>query len=181
MKQLFDLLPAILFFAGFKLVDIFFATGIAMAAAVILIGWSLIRREPVRPIQWISLGFIALFGSLTILLHDEAFIKLKWTLFYASMGVAIIVALAMKKNPLKSLMGQELVLPENIWRQLSWAWAAYFFLLAALNQYFATVLTLEQWVNVKIFGGLALMFIFMLVQGVWIYKYLPQETDKKDS
>ncbi len=181
MNLLLDFLPAILFFAGFKLGNIYIATGVAMAASIVLIAWSLIRREPVKPVQWISLGFIAFFGSLTILLHDEFYIKLKWTLFYASMGIAMLVATAMNKNPLKSLMGQELVLPEKVWRQLSLAWAGYFLLLAALNQYFATVLTLEQWVNVKIFGGLALLVVFTIAQGVWIYKYLPQETEKKDS
>ncbi|HEX9389771.1 MAG TPA: septation protein A [Usitatibacteraceae bacterium] len=181
MKQYFDFLPAILFFVGFKLADIFVATGVAMGASIILIAWSLIRREPVRPIQWISLGFIAVFGSLTILLHDEYYIKIKWTLFYALMGIAIFVALALKKNPLKSLMGQELVLPEKVWRQLSMAWAGYFLLLAALNQYFAMVLPLAQWVNVKIFGGMAAFIVFIIAQSFWLAKHLPDEPEKKNS
>ena len=181
MKLFLDFLPAILFFAAFKLADIYVATGMAMAASIVMIGWSLIRREPVKPIQWISLGFIAVFGSLTILLHDEYYIKLKWTLFYALMGGAIFVALALKKNPLKSLMGQDLVLPEKIWRQLSMAWAGYFLLLAALNQYFATVLPLAQWVNVKIFGGMAAFIVFIVAQSFWLARHLPDDSEQKES
>ena len=181
MKLFLDFLPAILFFAAFKLGDIYIATGVAMAAAIILIAWSLFRREPVKPVQWISLGFIAVFGSLTILLHDEYYIKVKWTLFYALMGAAIFIALAFKKNPLKSLMGQELVLPEKVWRQLSMAWAVYFLLLAALNQYFATVLPLAQWVNVKIFGGMAAFVVFIIAQSFWLAAHLPDESQPKES
>jgi intracellular septation protein len=180
MKLFLDFLPAILFFAAFKLGDIYIATSIAMAASILMIGWSLIRREPVKPVQWISLGFIAVFGSLTILLHDEYYIKLKWTLFYALMGGAILAALAFRKNPLKSLMGQELMLPEKIWRQLSIAWAGYFLLLAALNQYFATVLPLAQWVNVKIFGGMAAFIVFVVAQSFWLARHLPEEAAPKE-
>ena len=181
MKLFLDFLPAILFFGAFKLTNIFVATGVAIAAAMTLIAWSLVRREPVKPVQWISLGFIAVFGSLTILLHDEYYIKVKWTLFYALMGSAILVALAFKKNPLKSLMGQELVLPEKVWRQLSLSWAGYFLLLAALNQYFAMVLSLEQWVNVKVFGGTAAFIVFIIVQSLWLTKHLPDEPGQKES
>src|SRR5258706_15634148 len=106
MKQYFDFLPAILFFVGFKLADIFVATGVAMGASIILIAWALFRREPVRPIQWISLGFIAVVGSLTVLLHDEYYIKIKGRMFYALMGMAIFVSVALKKNSRKSLMSQ---------------------------------------------------------------------------
>ena len=96
------------------------------------------------------------------------------------MGAAIFIALACKKNPLKSLMGQELVLPEKVWRQLSMAWAGYFLLLAALNQYFATVLPLAQWVNVKIFGGMAAFVVFIIAQSFWLARHLPDESQPKE-
>ena len=175
MKLLLDFLPVILFFGAYKLADIYVATGVAIAATVLQIGWVLWRRERVKPVQWIALGFILVFGSATILLQDEFYIKIKWTLFYGLMGLVILGAVALRKNPLKSVLGQEIELPDHVWRKLSLAWGIFFLALAALNQYFALTLSLDAWVKVKVFGGTALSFIFVLGQAFWMAKYLPDE------
>jgi intracellular septation protein len=175
MKLLFDFFPVILFFAAYKFADIYVATGVAIVATIAQIGWSLWRRERVKPIQWIALGFILIFGGATILLHDEFYIKIKWTLFYGLMGIMILGAVAMRKNPLKSVLGQEMELPDHVWRKLSMAWGCFFLLLAALNQYFASTLSLDAWVKVKVFGGSALSFVFVIAQAFWMAKYLPDE------
>ena len=175
MKLLLDFLPVILFFGAYKLADIYVATGVAIAATILQIGWTLWRRERVKPVQWIALGFILVFGSATILLQDEFYIKIKWTLFYGLMGLMILGAVALRKNPLKSVLGQEIELPDHVWRKLSMAWGIFFLVLAALNQYFALTLSLDAWVKVKVFGGTALSFIFVLGQAFWMAKYMPDE------
>lgn len=175
MKLLLDFLPVILFFGAYKLADIYVATGVAIAATILQIGWTLWRRERVKPVQWIALGFILVFGSATILLQDEFYIKIKWTLFYGLMGLMILGAVALRKNPLKSVLGQEIELPDHVWRKLSMAWGIFFLALAALNQYFALTLSLDAWVKVKVFGGTALSFIFVLGQAFWMAKYLPDD------
>ena len=175
MKLLLDFLPVILFFGAYKLADIYVATGVAIAATILQICWTLWRRERVKPVQWIALGFILVFGSATILLQDEFYIKIKWTLFYGLMGLMILGAVALRKNPLKSVLGQEIELPDHVWRKLSMAWGIFFLVLAALNQYFALTLSLDAWVKVKVFGGTALSFIFVLGQAFWMAKYMPDE------
>jgi len=175
MKLLLDFLPVILFFGAYKLADIYVATGVAIAATIVQIGWMLWRRERVKPVQWIALGFILIFGGATILLHDEFYIKIKWTLFYGLMGLTILGAVALRKNPLRSVLGQEIELPDHVWGKLSMAWGIFFLVLAALNQYFALTLSLDAWVKVKVFGGTALSFIFVLGQAFWMAKYLPDE------
>lgn len=175
MKLLFDFFPVILFFAAYKFADIYVATGVAIVATIAQIGWCLWRREKVKPVQWIALAFILIFGGATILLHDEFYIKIKWTLFYGLMGLTILGAVAMRKNPLKSVLGQEMELPDHVWRKLSMAWGCFFLLLAVLNQYFASTLSLDAWVKVKVFGGSALSFVFVIAQAFWMAKYLPDE------
>ena len=175
MKLLLDFLPVILFFGAYKLADIYVATGVAIAATILQIGWTLWRRERVKPIQWIALAFILIFGGATILLHDEFYIKIKWTLFYGLMGLTILGAVALRKNPLKSVLGQEIELPDHVWRKLSMAWGIFFLALATLNQYFALTLSLDAWVKVKVFGGSALSFLFVIGQAFWMAKYLPDE------
>ncbi|MBI3716486.1 MAG: septation protein A [Betaproteobacteria bacterium] len=178
MKILLDFLPLIVFFGAYKAVDIYFAAGAAIVVAVVQIGWSFFRRTPVKPIQWITLAFIVVFGTLTILLHDEYYIKVKWTIFWGLMGALIFAALALKKNPLKSLLGQDIELPEHVWQKLSISWGIYFWTMAALNQYFATVLSLDAWVNVKIFGGTGAVIVFTIGQAIWLAKYMPDDAEQ---
>ncbi len=175
MKLFVDFLPVILFFVAYKVYDIYVATGVAIAAAIAQIIWCLVRREKIKPVQWIGLGFILVFGAATILLHDEFYIKIKWTLFYGLMGSLIIGAAALGKNPLKSILGNEIDLPAEVWRKLSYSWGAFFLLLAALNQYFAMTLSLDAWVKVKVFGGTGLSLVFVFVQAFWLAKFLPDE------
>ncbi len=175
MKFLFDLFPVILFFAAYKIFDIFVAAAVAIVAAIVQVTWTLARRQKVKPVQWIGLGFLLVFGGATILLHDEFYIKVKWTLFYGLMGILILGAVALRKNPLKSLLGQELELPDAVWRKLALAWGVFFLTLGVLNQYFANTLTLDAWVKVKIFGGSALTFAFVIAQAFWLARFLPDD------
>ena len=91
------------------------------------------------------------------------------------MGLTILGAVALRKNPLKSVLGQEIELPDHVWRKLSMAWGIFFLTLATLNQYFALTLSLDAWVKVKVFGGSALSFVFVLAQAFWMAKYLPDD------
>lgn len=63
MKILFDLLPIVLFFAAFKLADIYVATAVAIVATAALIGWTWLKTRKVDPMQWVSLGLIVVFGG----------------------------------------------------------------------------------------------------------------------
>jgi intracellular septation protein len=181
MKLLFDFLPVILFFAAYKLADIYVATAVAIVAAIAQIVWCLARKEKVKPIQWIGLIFILIFGSATILLQDEFYIKIKWTLFYGLMGALILGATLMGKNPMKSVLGSEIELPAEAWQKFSLSWGVFFLLLAALNQYFAMTLSLDAWVKVKVFGGTALSVVFVFAQALWLARYFPDDPPKKES
>lgn len=178
MKLLLDFLPVVLFFVAYKVADIYVATGVAIAAAIAQIVWCLVRKIKVKPIQWIGLVFILIFGSATILLHDEFYIKIKWTLFYGLMGSLIVGATLMGKNPMKSILGNEIELPSEAWHKFSLSWGIFFLVLAGLNQYFAMTLTLDAWVKVKVFGGTALSVLFVFVQAFWLAKYFPDEAPK---
>ena len=75
MRFFIDWLPIILFFLVFKYSDIFYATGAAMVASIILIGALKLFNKPVEKVQWAGLIMIVLFGGLTIILRDEQFIN----------------------------------------------------------------------------------------------------------
>jgi intracellular septation protein len=176
MKFLFDLFPIILFFVTFKLTDIFVATAVAVAATVIQVGYLLLRRRKVDPALWVSLAVIGFFGSATLLFHDQTFIKWKPTVLYWIFAVALAGAQALfKRNLLRSLIGQQVELPESAWSSLIWAWSGFFAAMGVLNLFVAYHFSTEAWVNFKVFGGIGLMFLFVLAQGFYLARHSPQK------
>ena len=179
MKLLFDLFPVILFFAAFKLGDIYIATAVAIIATFAQIGWVWFKHRKVDTMLWVSLGIIAVMGGLTLLLHDETFIKWKPTILYWSFALALGTSkLLLKKNLIRTLLAEQLTLPENIWQRLNWSWFGFFLFMgfANLAVAFAFDLSTDTWVNFKMFGGMGLMLVFALGQGLFLSKYIE---DKK--
>ena len=175
MKFLFDLFPVILFFIAFKFSDIFVATAVAMLATFAQIGWVWFRHRKVDTMLWVSLGIITIFGGLTLFFHDETFIKWKPTILYWSFALALGgSALVLKKNLIRTLLAEQLKLPEAIWQRLNWSWFGFFFFmgLANLAIAFAFGLSTDTWVNFKLFGGMGLMFLFVLIQGILLSKHI---------
>lgn len=173
MKLLIDFFPIILFFAAFKLWDIYVATGVAIVATIVQIAWLRLRHGKVEPMQWLSLGVIVLFGGATILAQDETFIKWKPTVLYWLMAGALLVGQVLfGKNLLKALMGSQMELPEPAWRVMNWSWIAFFALMGVLNLWVAYHFDTNTWVNFKLFGGLGLMAVFVVAQAVYLSRYV---------
>lgn len=178
MKFLFDLFPVILFFAAFKLGDIYLATGVAIAATFVQIGWSWLRRRKVENMMWISLAIISVFGGMTLLLHDETFIKWKPTVLYWTFALVLAAsALFFRKNLIRALMQEQIVLPDAVWSKLNLAWVGFFAFMGAANLAvaFALGLSTDAWVNFKLFGSIGLMLAFVLLQGLMLSKYIDEE------
>lgn len=201
MKLLFDLFPVILFFAAFKYagghpetaadwvstllggapVDaahapILLATVVVILATVAQIAWVHFRHGKVDKMLWVSLGLVVVFGGLTLAFQNEAFIKWKPTLLYwAFAGSMAFAALFMKKNAIRAMLGEQLKLPEPIWHKLNLAWIAFFLTMGALNLVVAFNFPTDIWVDFKLFGGMGLMFVFVLAQGALLSKYMEEE------
>ena len=178
MKFLFDLFPVILFFVAFKFGGIYVATGVAMAATFAQIGWVWFRHRKVDTMLWVSLGIITVFGGMTLVFHDETFIKWKPTVLYWSFAVALAGShLILKKNLIRTLLAEQIELPEAIWLRLNWAWVGFFVCMGIANLAVAFVFNFstDDWVNFKLFGGIGLMLLFALAQGLLLSKYITEE------
>lgn len=79
MQPLLDLLPVILFFVTYRLTDIFVATGVLIVAVLIQTAVQWIRHRKVSSVALISAVLVLVFGGLTLIIHDKAFIQLKVT------------------------------------------------------------------------------------------------------
>jgi intracellular septation protein len=177
MKLLIDFFPIILFFAAFKLWDIYVATGVAIVATIAQIAWLRYSTGKVEPMQWVSLGVIVLFGGATILAQSETFIKWKPTVLYWLMAGALLAGqLFFRKNLLKSLMGAQMELPEPAWRVMNWSWIAFFAAMGVLNLWVAFNFDTDTWVNFKLFGGLGLMVVFVVGQAFYLGRHMKTDT-----
>lgn len=182
MKQLIDFIPLIIFFALYKLQDIYVATGALIAASALQIIVTYFVYRKIEKMQVITFLMVAIFGGMTIFLHDDNFIKWKVTIVYALFAIGLAVSHAIGKSAIKGMLGKEITLPEQVWAKVTWAWVMFFTFCAALNVYVAFELPLDVWVNFKVFGLLAATFGFTLLTGLYIYKHMPKEdTDAKPS
>jgi intracellular septation protein len=176
MKLLFDLFPVILFFAAYKLADIYVATAAAIAAGVLQVVWSRWRHGKVQTMHWITLGLLVVFGGMTLLLRDPTFIKWKPTVVNWLFAVAFLGSgLFMDRNLLQRSMSHAVDLPQQIWSRLNLAWVAFFIAIGIVNLYVAYNFAEETWVNFKLFGMMGLTLLFLLAQGVYLARHIQPE------
>lgn len=176
MKFLFDLFPVILFFVAFKFAGIFVATGVAIAASFAQIGWLLFKRRKIDTMLWVSLGIITVFGGLTLIFQDETFIKWKPTILYWAFASALSGGiLFFGKNLMRTLLGEQMALPDAVWTKLNWSWVGFFVFMGFLNLAVAYNFSTDDWVNFKLFGGMGLMLVFVVAQGLLLSKYVEEK------
>ena len=178
MKILIDFFPILLFFGAYKMYDIYVGTGVLMAATVLQMALIYGIDRKLQMMHKVTLILILAFGTLTLVLHDDRFIKWKPTVLYAAMAIALAIAVwVYKKNFLKMLLGSQLTLPEPVWMRLNMVWIIYSAFMALINAYVAAYYSTEAWVNFKLWGY-AFPLVFIVGQGFYISRYLTADDTK---
>src|ERR1700731_3183785 len=201
LKLVLDLGPLLLFFRGnsrpalfLPLVSpilpadialgehtgIFVATAVFMVAVVLAlaISYALTRHLPIMPL--ITAVIVLVFGSLTLVLHDELFIKLKPTIIYLLFGGVLLGGLAFGKPLLGTVFDSVFHLSEEGWRKLTLRWAVFFFALAVLNEIVWRTQMTDFWVSFKVFGVVPLTFLFAALQFPLMSRYAAPEPAAPD-
>lgn len=191
MLILFEYAPLILFFLVYKFVDIFWATGVLIAAACIQIVYYKFAKGRIETKHWILFGLAVGLGSLTIIFHDERFIKWKATLVYLGFAVTLIVSrYGFKQNLIEKMFSSvlnnaiegdhKIDVPKNVWERVNWFWISILLIIAAVNLLVANYFSTDVWVNVKVFGFTAVTFVAFIITIVMLYKYLPQDDEESE-
>ena len=177
MDFLIDLIPALPFLlVAFGLADMFLATKLAMGAALLQVIFSRLRYGKVKKMHLFTFAAIVVFGSITLFLHDDLFIKLKPTALNWAFALVFLGApLFFKRNLLKMMLGEKLVMPDFAWARLNLMWVAYFALIGTVNLYVALNFSPEVWSKFRVFGIYGALLAFMVLQGVYIYRHMPHE------
>ena len=152
------------------------ATLVVIIATVAQVLWLKLTRRKVDLMLWVSLALVVVLGGLTIWFKSETFIKWKPTGLHWAMATALWASQAFfGRNLLKLMMGEQLELPDPVWRRLNTAWVLFFVSLGILNLWVAYHFSTDTWVNFKLFGTMGLMLLFVLAQGSYISRHLPPE------
>lgn len=205
MKFLLDFLPIILFFGTFKLADahadaaarfatdhfgfavsggvvgpteaaVLLATIVVIAATLVQITLLLVLRRKVDTMLWVTFALVTVLGGATVWFHNPTFIKWKPSALYWAMALGFWASQTLfGKNILKSLVGEQVGLPNVIWRRLNLAWVLFFILMGAANLYVAYNYSTSTWASFKVFGLTGLMLVFMLAQGACVARYVEDE------
>jgi intracellular septation protein len=166
-RLLIDLGPLLVFFlVNFlapvpAVMKIFVATGAFMVAMVAAMLFSAIRYHRISPLLWFSGIMVVLLGGLTIWLHDESFIKMKPTLYYALVSGLLFFGLLTDRPLLQRVLGSAYPgLNEAGWAKLTRNWAMFFAFMAVLNEAVWRNSSTSFWIGFKIWGALPLTFLF---------------------
>jgi len=177
MKLLFDFFPILLFFIAYKVFDIYVATGVAIVASFVQVGFSWWKNRKFESMHVVTLAIIVVFGGLTLYLQDEQFIKWKPTVINWLFGFVFLASQWLGDKPMIERMmsaSADLSLPSEVWRSLNLSWTFFFFALGGVNFFVMSYFDTDTWVNFKLFGMLGLTIVFVVLQSFYLARHLPQ-------
>jgi intracellular septation protein len=181
LKPFVDYSPLGAFFVAYMIAGLYVATAALMAVTVVAVGLSLAyeRRLPIMPI--VTAAVVMVFGGLTLWLKDDRFIKMKPTIVQAVFSAALLGGLLFRRPLLKPLLQSAWQLSDRGWHIITWRFALFFAAMAVLNEIVWRNFSTDVWVNFKIFGILALTFVFTAFQVPVITRHqLPQAPKPAD-
>jgi intracellular septation protein len=151
----------------------------SMVVALVL-SWLLLHKVAIMPL--VTAIVVVVFGSLTLILHDDTFIKMKPTVVNALFAAALLGGLAFHQSLLRYVFGDVYKLKPEGWTILTLRWGLFFLFLAVLNEVVwrgadaliadGTAAT-DLWVNFKVWATTPITIVFTLFQLPLLTKYAP--------
>ncbi|MDH5191769.1 MAG: septation protein A [Gammaproteobacteria bacterium] len=180
MKFLYDFFPILLFFIAYKTHDIYVATGVAIAASFVQVGYYWWKHRRFENMHLITLVLLTVFGGLTIFLHDEMFIKWKPTIVNWLFAMVFLGSHWIgEKTIVERMMSKNITLAIPLWTRLNMSWVLFFVAMGVINLYVVYYYDTDTWVNFKLFGMMGLTFAFVILQAIFLSKHIQQEESQE--
>lgn len=190
MKQFLDFLPLIIFFIvakmdprqvsafgqTFEVGGIISATAILIVTSAIVYGLLWYKQKSLEKGQMFTLGAVLVLGSMTVIFHDETFLKWKAPIVNWVFAIAFLASQFFGKKPLiEHMLSHAMKLPEPIWYKVNLSWVVFFTLLGAANWFAAFMIPGDFWIDFKVFGNLGLTFAFVVIQFLFLGRHLQED------
>jgi intracellular septation protein len=172
MKPLLDFLPLLAFFAAYKFRDIYFASAVwIVVASIQYLGFFWYYKKLQRS-EWITWIAGLLFCSMTLLFHNESILKWKAPIVSWLLGsIFLMTPWLTGVTVVQKMMEKSVQLNAVQWRNLNYSWVLFFIIAGAANAYVAFYHA-SIWVDFKVFGSFGMTLTFVLLQGVFLYRYI---------
>ena len=171
LKLAIDLGPLVVFFIANWKFGIYQATAAFMVAVTLAVGisWLVHRTLPIMAL--VTMVLVVLFGTLTLILHDETFIKMKPTFANLLLAAFLVAGLLFGQLFMKHIFGGAFRLSDEGWRILTYRWMGWLLFCAALIEIVWRNFSTDTWVTFKVFGTMPLTMAFTLAQMPLLKKY----------
>lgn len=179
---LVDLGPLAVFLLTYWLVNVWVATGAFMLATIAALIWSKVRHGSVSVLLMFSGVMVLFFGGMTIWLHDETFIKMKPTLYYAMIAGILFFGTLTKKPTLEKVMAHAYPeLSQEGWHKLTRNFAWFFVVMAILNELVWRHSSTGFWLGYKLWGAMPLTLLFGAANIPMILRHSAPTDAEKDA
>ena len=162
-RLLLDIGPLLLFFVANARFDIYVATAVFIVAILGAMVISLVLTRRVTALQIFSAVMVVVMGGLTLYFHNETFIKIKPTIYYAFVAAILGFGLLAGKPVLKSVLGSAYPgLDQAGWTKLTRNWALFFAVMAVVNELVWRNSSTSFWLGFKLWGAMPATLLFAL-------------------
>ena len=157
---------------------IFVATGVFMVAMAAAMLFSKIRTGAISQLLWFNGAVVAVLGGLTLLLHDELFIKIKPTILYGLYSGLLFYALITGKPLLKRVLADAYPpMADAGWSLLTRNWAWFFLGMAFVNEGVWRNYSTDQWVSFKTWIVFPVTMVFAFAQAPILMRHGTEPED----
>ena len=163
--------PALVFLAvlvatrDFRLATWFVVGGSAIALLV-----SVVVERRLRPLPTVTGALALVFGGLSLILHRADILQMKLTIVDGLLGAVLFGGLAMKKNPLKALLGGAFHLPDRAWTILAVRYGLFWWACAIANEVVRRTQTQFTWGYFRV-AVLIAALVFAVAQTPFMLKH----------
>jgi len=176
MSSFLEFLLLAAFFASYLWKGIYFATGVLMAGSVLVLALAYWRTRKLEPLPLAVTILALVLGGATLLLHDPAFIKWKFSIVEWLFGSVFLATNFMRQTLIERMLGAQVKLPAAVWKRLNLMWAGFFLLLGSVNVYVLYQFDTDDWVKFKVWWSTGAMLVFVLLQAFYMSRHM--EMDK---
>ncbi len=127
--------------------------------------------------QIMTLVIVVVFGGLSVWFNDERFFKMKPTMIYLLFAGMLGFGLMRGQSYLQLVMDEAMPLKHEGWMILTKRITLFFLALAVTNEVVWRTMSTDAWVNFKVFGLTAAVFVFFMTQGKLMQKYAIEEDE----